>query len=146
MFLSAMLLVQSCLDDKVEPEYQPKNVIIFENGTSDTIRLNLLQPSSISGEYTSAMDIKLAKNQINAFPDKGEPDVLVLLKSALPEDFKLIVTKKAKSIEYSNFKFDSLPESVHSVMNLNSWVKATRILDGNSFDALCYTFIDKDFE
>ncbi|MBR4215518.1 MAG: hypothetical protein IKR94_09390 [Bacteroidales bacterium] len=149
MAFCAMLFMQSCFlfEYNAEPEYKPKSVIVLENGTSDTIHLKWMKPSfEAADEYMLTMDNKLAHNQINAYTDGGEKDIYVLLRSSLPEHFKLIVTKDTKCIEYPNLKLESLPESVHSVVNINSWVKDKRVIDGDTLDALSFTFTDKDFE
>ncbi len=149
MAFSAMLFMQSCFlfEYNAEPEYKPKSVIVLENGTSAPIHLEWLQPSLQSeNEYNLSMDYSIKVGDFHSYPVGKDNDINKGLRSTLPEIFKLIVTKDTKCIEYPNLKLESLPESVHSVVNINSWVKDKRVIDGDTLDALSFTFTDKDFE
>ena len=140
---SILCIFSSCrlFDDYLKVDDVHGNKIVFKNETTHTIHFEWRKKANAS---EISMDYPISVGGCHEY--QGNDNVYDLLKETINTNFLLKVSNDSKTLEYDELELQSLSENIHSIINLNSWVKDYYTFENDTFDILMFTFTDKDFE
>ncbi len=143
MVFSISCILSSCrlFDDYLKVDEVHGNKIVLKNESSHTIRFEWRKKANAS---EISMDYPISVGGYHEY--QGKDNVYDLLKETINVNFILKVSNDSQTLEYNELELQSLSENIHSIININSWVKDCYTLDNDTFDILLFTFTDKDFE
>ena len=143
MVFSITCILQSCrlFDDFLTIDEVHGNKVVFQNKTSNSIYLEWYKTSNKS---EISMDYTIYVGEFHEYEERE--NVYEQLIELINSNFILKVSKGNKHIEYNDLTLQMLPDTIHSITNVNSWVKDYYVLGKDTFDILTFTFTDNDFE
>ena len=119
------------------------NKLVFENKTTKNLNC-FFEWGKSDPQFRNSDSYNIPVNGTHVYEEKTP--IEDLLKDKIDDFFRVEISNGVKNIKYTDLQLDTLPENIHSIININSWVKDSYVADGDTFDILKFTFTDKDFE